>query len=136
MSCSWQVTVQHCQAARYGKACFTCACAKQMCHSPERASGHACKGDSLCICGGAELSPLDCLVQVARTPGANLLQVTWEHMTLLPAAKLQDLRDCLLRFLGQSAQCTTPVQEVEELYGAATEHPVGSPELSASLCHA
>ena len=107
-----------------------------MCHSPERASWHACIGDSLCICGGAQPSPLHRLVQVARIPGANLLQVTWEHMTLLPPAKLQDLRDCLLRFLGQCAQCTAPVQEVEELYGAAAaEHPVGSLKLSASLCH-
>ena len=60
-----------------------------------------------------------CLVQVRRIPGANLLQVTWEHMTLLPAAVLERLRDSLLRFLGQSAQCTAPVQEVDEIYGAA-----------------
>ena len=58
-------------------------------------------------------------MQVRRILGANLLQVTWEHMTLLPAAVLERLRDALLRFLGQSAQCTAPVQEVEELYGTA-----------------
>ena len=74
-------------------------------------------------------------MQVRRIPGANLLQVTWEHMTLLPAAVLERLRDALLRFLGQNAQCTAPVQEVEELYGAAAnELPVSLSKLGAGPC--
>lgn len=55
-------------------------------------------------------------VSNARSPGANLLQITWEHMTLLPVEGLVKLRDMLLKCLGQHWRWTHPVRETEDNY--------------------
>ena len=52
----------------------------------------------------------------AHVSGANLLQVTWEHMTLLPAHALGILRDSLLKCLGQHWRWTHPVRETEDRF--------------------
>ena len=57
-------------------------------------------------------------------PGANLLQVTWEHMTLLPQDCLSLLRDSLLNCLGQRWRWTYPVREMADqaLYPQVSPH--------------
>ena len=50
-----------------------------------------------------------------HVPGANLLQITWEHMTVLSAPALAFVRDMLLRYLGQHSQLTAAFREAEAL---------------------
>jgi len=45
---------------------------------------------------------------------ANLLQITWEHMTVLSAPALAFVRDMLLRYLGQHSQLTAALREAED----------------------
>lgn len=51
---------------------------------------------------------------MGNVSGANLLQVTWEHMTLLSAHALAILRDSLLKCLGQHWRWTHPVRETQD----------------------
>lgn len=72
-------------------------------------------------------------VQGEDVPGANLLQITWEHMMLLPAEKLVDLRDALLCCLGQHWQCMDIVRQAEDMVGAPLVSANGLPACLLSL---